>query len=146
MTERRRLLLGLVLPLTAALAAACGGASSATVSPGGPSARASGPVIELELTGDLKIRQDGQQVSTIPVKAGETYTFRITNTAGYDHDFYIATDAELSRGEGGHHGVAPFSGGTHEFTYTFDAPGPLAFGCTIPGHYAVMKGVFDIQP
>ena len=103
-------------------------------------------LIELELTSDLKIKQDGQQVSTIPVKRGETYTFRVTNTAGFDHDFHIGTDAELSSGGHAHAGIQPWNEGMREFQYTFDSSGPLAFGCTIPGHYALMKGFFDIQP
>jgi uncharacterized cupredoxin-like copper-binding protein len=103
-------------------------------------------LIELELTSDLKIKQDGQQVSTIPVKQGETYTFRVTNTAGFDHDFHIGTDAELSAGGHAHAGIQPWNEGMREFQYTFDSSGPLAFGCTIPGHYALMKGFFDIQP
>ncbi len=43
-------------------------------------------------------------------------------------------------------GIQAWSGGQRDFQYTFDGPGPLAFGCTIPGHYALMKGSFDIQP
>ena len=103
-------------------------------------------VIRLELTADLKIKQDGQQVSTIPVTAGETYTFEVTNTAGFDHDFFIGSDSDLSAGAGGLPGIQAWSGGMRDFPYTFDGPGPLAFGCTIPGHYALMKGFFDIQP
>ena len=62
------------------------------------------------------------------------------------HDFHIGPDADLSAGGHAHAGLQPWSDGSREFQYTFDGPGPLAFGCTIPGHYAQMKGVFDIQP
>lgn len=103
-------------------------------------------VIELEMTADLKILRDGQQVTTIPVKQGETYTFRVDNTAGFDHDFHIGAEADLSAGGHSHAGLQPWSKGVQEFQYTFDTPGPLAFGCTVPGHYALMKGTFDIQP
>jgi uncharacterized cupredoxin-like copper-binding protein len=103
-------------------------------------------VIDVDLTADLKIKQGGQQVSTIPVKQGETYTFRITNTAGLEHDFLIGSDADLSAAVGGLPGIKAWNDGTREFQYTFDSPGPLAFGCTVPGHYALMKGFFDIQP
>ena len=103
-------------------------------------------VIDLELTADLKIKQDGQQVTSIPVKQGETYTFRVDNTAGFDHDFFIGSDADLSAGKEGLPGIQAWSKGVREFQYTFDSPGPLAFGCAIPGHYALMKGTFDIQP
>ncbi len=103
-------------------------------------------IIDLELTGDLKIKQAGQQVSTIPVRQGDTYTFRVTNTGGVEHDFLIGSDADLSAAAGGLPGIQPWNQGTREFQHTFDSPGPLAFGCTVPGHYALMKGVFDIQP
>lgn len=103
-------------------------------------------VVDLELTADLKIKQNGQQVSTIPVVQGETYTFRVTNTAGFDHDFLIGSDADLSAGAAGLLGIPAWSSGSREFQYTFEGPGPLAFGCTIPGHYAQMKGTFEIQP
>lgn len=103
-------------------------------------------VVDLELTADLKIKQNGQQVSTLPVVQGETYTFRVTNTAGFDHDFLIGSDADLSAGAAGLPGIPAWSSGSREFQYTFEGPGPLAFGCTIPGHYAQMKGTFEIQP
>jgi len=103
-------------------------------------------IIDLELTGDLKIKQAGQQVSTIPVRQGDTYTFRVTNTGGLEHDFLIGSDADLSAAAGGLPGIQPWNEGTQEFQHTFDSAGPLAFGCTVPGHYALMKGVFDIQP
>ena len=142
----RRAFTVIVAIAVVALLAACGGATAATPTPvtGTP---IPGEVIELELTGALKIEQAGQQVASITVKKGETYTFRIKNTAGYDHDFHVATDEEL-KGGGHEHmaGVLPFSSGTKEFTYTFDADGPLAFGCTLPGHYSVMKGTFTIVP
>jgi uncharacterized cupredoxin-like copper-binding protein len=103
-------------------------------------------VIELELTGDLKILRDGQPVSAIPVRQGETYTFRVDNTAGFDHDFLIGADADLARAAAGLAGLEAWSSGVREFQYAFDTPGPLAFGCTVPGHYALMHGDFDIQP
>jgi azurin len=34
-------------------------------------------------------------------------------------------------------GIQPFSS---------DTDGALAFGCTVPGHYSVMKGTFTIVP
>lgn len=133
--------------LVAALAVGACASSQASTPPPAPTVVVDADhVIELELTGDLKIMEDGQQVSTIPVKQGETYTFRVTNTAGYSHDFLVGSDADLSAGAAGLEGIPSWNQGTREFQYTFDASGPLAFGCTIPGHYAQMKGVFDIQP
>jgi len=98
------------------------------------------------MTATLKIRQAGSQVSTLTVKQGETYTFRITNSAGFDHDFRVGTDEQLRIGGHDLPGLMPFSAGTKEFSYTFDTDGALAFGCTIPGHYALMKGTFAVVP
>jgi uncharacterized cupredoxin-like copper-binding protein len=103
-------------------------------------------VIELEMTAALEILRDGEHISAIPIAQGETYTFRVNNTAGYDHDFHIGTEADLSAGGHAHAGLQAWSAGIREFQYTFDTPGTLAFGCTIAGHYAQMKGVFDFQP
>jgi uncharacterized cupredoxin-like copper-binding protein len=126
---------------------ACTGATPAATTPAAPTQAVDADhVIELELTADLKIEQDGQQVASLPVTAGETYTFKVTNTAGFEHDFLIGSDADLSAGAAGLSGIPSWSGGTREFQYTFDSAGPLGFGCTIPGHYPLMKGVFDIQP
>lgn len=142
----RRALTIIVVVVVFALLAACGSATEQTPPPVTGTPIPAG-VIELELTGALKIEQADSQVSTLTVKQGETYTFRITNSAGFDHDFHIATDEEL-KGGGHEHmaGVLPFSSGTKEFTYTFDADGPLAFGCTVPGHYPLMRGTFAVVP
>lgn len=144
-SPRHLVILGATLALTAVIAA-CSTPAPAPTSAAPTVAVDADHVIQLELTADLKIKQDGQQVSTIPVKAGETYTFEVTNTAGFDHDFFIGSDADLSAGAQGMPGIQAWSGGQRDFQYTFDGPGPLAFGCTIPGHYALMKGSFDIQP
>ncbi|MGH2408421.1 MAG: plastocyanin/azurin family copper-binding protein [Candidatus Limnocylindrales bacterium] len=136
--ENRTLVLAAVL-----LVAACSGGSSG---PAGPALTATDNVIQLDLTAALQISQGGTKVSAIQVKRGQTYTFRITNTAGFAHDFQIGTDADLSAAKAGLPGLAQFSNGTQEFSYTFDTGGPLMFGCTVPGHYASMKGTFDIQP
>ncbi len=134
-----------VLGLTVAVGACA--APTPTDTPAVPTVAVDpGHVIDLELTADLKIKQNDQQVSTIPVVQGETYTFRVTNTAGFDHDFLIGSDADLSAGAAGLPGIPAWSSGSREFQYTFEGPGPLAFGCTIPGHYAQMKGTFEIQP
>jgi uncharacterized cupredoxin-like copper-binding protein len=141
----RRALTIIVMVAVVALLAACGGATTTTPPPvtGTP---IPGGVIELEMTGALKIEQAGQQVASITVKKGETYTFRITNSAGFDHDFRIGKDDELRSGGHDLPGIPPFLSGTREFTYTFDADGPLAFGCTVPGHYPLMSGTFAVVP
>jgi uncharacterized cupredoxin-like copper-binding protein len=128
---------------TVVLAAACSGGSSA---PSGAALTATDNVIALDLTGSLQITKDGVKVEAIQVQKGQTYTFRITNTAGFVHDFHIGADADLAADKAGLAGLGQFSNGTQEFTYTFDTAGPLMFGCTVPGHYGLMKGTFDIQP
>jgi len=146
MQPPRTIGLVLTLALTCVIGACSGPAPSATTPAGPTQAVDEAHVIALDLTADLKIEQDGQQVSSLPVTQGETYTFKITNTAGFEHDFYIGSDSDLSAGAAGLAGIPGWSDATREFQYTFESADPLAFGCTIPGHYALMKGVFDIQP
>jgi uncharacterized cupredoxin-like copper-binding protein len=128
---------------TVVLAAACSGGSSA---PSGAVMTATDNVIALDLTGSLQIASGGHKVDAIQVKKSQTYTFRITNSAGFAHDFHIGADADLAADKAGLAGLGQYSNGTQEFSYTFDGAGPLMFGCTVPGHYGLMKGTFDIQP
>jgi len=132
-----------VIVAVAFLMAAC---SSGAPAASGPPLTPTNGVIELELTGSLQIVQGGQRVTSIEVHQGQAYTFRIRNSAGFAHDFLIGTDADLSSGKSGLPGLGQFSSGTQDFSVTFDGPGPLMFGCTIPGHYSLMKGTFVIVP
>ena len=129
--------------VTVLLVAACSGGSSG---PTGPALTPADGVVQLDLTGSLQISQGGNKVAAIQVTQGQTYTFRITNAAGFAHNFHIGIDADLAAAKTGLPGLADFSNGTQEFTYTFAASGQLMFGCTVPGHYGSMKGTFDIQP
>lgn len=136
-----------VAVLAIALGAGACSSAAAPATPAAPTVAVDADhIIDLELTATLQITQGGQQASSIPVKQGETYTFRVTNTAGFEHDLLIGSDADLSAAVGGLAGIKAWNQGTREFQYTFDSAGPLAFGCTVPGHYALMKGFFDIQP
>ena len=112
-----------------------------------PSGSGAGNVIQLTETADLRITDgSGNTVSSITVQKGQTYTFQITNTAGFAHDFYIGTPDDLKAGNTGNlKGLDQFVSGTQSFTYTFDSAGPLGFGCTLPGHYQTMNGLFQIQ-
>ena len=104
--------------------------------------------IELDLTASLQIQEDGAQVKDIAVTPGETITFKITNTAGFSHDFYIGSDSALLTAQVTDlPGVAEFSEGTQEFTWTVpdDVTG-IRFGCTVPGHYQLMNGTFSVAP
>ena len=62
---------------------------------------------------------DGNQLTSIAVKAGETIQFEVTNTAGFDHNFYIGTAEELSNASGsinGGTGIPTFTTGTQTLT------------------------------
>ena len=87
-------------------------------------------------------------MTDLTVKEGETIHFRISNSAGFDHDFYIGTADQLSQGQvDGLPGVPAFASGTQEFDYTVTAAtAGLQFGCTVPGHYQLMHGTFTVQP
>jgi uncharacterized cupredoxin-like copper-binding protein len=126
-----------------------GSTATGSGAPGSPAASGSaGQVIALEETGTLSITQDGQPVSSLALKKGVTYTFRITNSAGFPHDFYIGSPDALSGNQtSGLPGIAQFSSGTQEFQYTVtDQTASLQFGCTLPGHYPTMHGTFTVQP
>jgi uncharacterized cupredoxin-like copper-binding protein len=131
---------------------AASGSSGATMNPSmsmsaAPSGSTAGNVIQLTETADLRITDaSGNTVSSIPVQKGQTYTFQITNTAGFAHDFYIGTPDDLKAANTSNlKGLDQFLSGTQSFTYTFDSAGPLGFGCTLPGHYQSMNGLFVIQ-
>ncbi len=76
--------------------------------------------------------------------AGETVTFKVTNTAGFDHNFYLGPADALSANNPKPDlpGIPTFSSGTKEVTYTFESTDPLQFACTLPGHYGSMHGDF----
>ncbi|HEV8516640.1 MAG TPA: plastocyanin/azurin family copper-binding protein [Candidatus Limnocylindrales bacterium] len=137
-------------PVATTPAASPGG--SPGESPGGspgesPGGSGGANVIEVEETADLRILQDGEQVTELNVKAGQTYTFRVTNSAGFTHNFYVGTADALKGNQTAQlEGVPDSTGGTHEFQYTFDdASAKLQFACTVPGHYPSMHGDFVIE-
>jgi hypothetical protein len=78
------------------------------------------------------------------VAPGETIQFDVTNSAGFDHNFYIGSaDVLESNATAGLPGVAVYTTGTQSFTWT--APSDLAglqFACTLIGHYQSMHGDF----
>ena len=105
-------------------------------------------VIELNVTGTLQITDPaGDKLASIPVKAGETVTFRVTNTAGFDHNFYLGAESVLSTTttttSADLPGIPTFASGTKDFTYTFETTDPLQYACIIPGHYGPMHGDFE---
>ena len=106
-------------------------------------------VIDLVATGALQFTDPaGTQVKDIVVTPGETVIFRIENTAGFDHDFYIGTDDQLITPAGTTDtGIPAWQSGVQELTWTVpeDLAG-LKFGCTVPGHYTLMQGTFSVSP
>ena len=116
---------------------------------GGPQASAATRLIELEETVSLQIHQNGQQISSLTVKMGETLHFRITNTAGYPHNFYIGPADKLSQNlVSGLIGIPDFTTGSAEFDYTVTGEtASLEWACTVPGgHYQLMHGTFVVEP
>jgi len=113
----------------------------------GPSGSPGGTVIEIEETDDLRILRDGQPLTELAVTVGETYTFRVTNTAGFVHNFYLGPADRLQNNDvAGLPGIADFSEGTQEFTWTAttDAVG-WQFACTVLGHYGPMHGDLMVE-
>ena len=99
--------------------------------------------------------------SEITVAAGETITFRITNTGNLPHDFTLgdqetqdAHEAEMvemmESGEMMMHddanAVALAAGETKELTWHFTEVGTFLIGCHQTGHYAAgMKGTVTVE-
>jgi uncharacterized cupredoxin-like copper-binding protein len=117
---------------------------------GAPSAEPSGGarVIDIELTSAIQIHRDGAQISSLDVKLGETIHFRVTNTAGFTHNFHIGPAEALMHNQvTGLPGVPDFDDGTQEFDYTVtEETANLEFACTFPGHYQLMHGTFTVEP
>jgi hypothetical protein len=154
----RRAILGAIICLTLVSCAsgdARGPAASfvASASPSVPATGATAQVqprtIELELTSSLEITQDGTPVTDIPVSPGETIHFVLTNTAGFDHDFYIGTQAELAAGKVDALPGVPTWSSDGPMTFDWVVPAEIAgleFGCTLRGHYPTMHGAFSQAP
>ncbi|MEX2458925.1 MAG: cupredoxin domain-containing protein [Actinomycetota bacterium] len=87
--------------------------------------------------------------ATVEVADGNTVRFVIENTDPIAHEFILGDPSVQDRHESGahaSHGAVPGevsvpAGETATTTYTFSGPGPLIFGCHLPGHYAYgMRG------
>jgi hypothetical protein len=103
-------------------------------------------IIELQTDPALRILRDGEPIFDIAVVPGETVIFSVSNTAGFAHNFFIGSDAELSvPGASTEVGIPAWSRGTQEFEWTVpDDISGLMFGCTVPGHYQLMRGTFSV--
>jgi mono/diheme cytochrome c family protein/uncharacterized cupredoxin-like copper-binding protein len=120
-----------------------GGGGTPTITNPGTAARPR--VIKVIETATLEITDDkGAKLTAIPVKKGETVRFQVENSAGFAHNFYVGTEADLqANARANLKGVPDFNSGTKEFTMTFDSDQKLQFACIVPGHYGPMHG--DIQ-
>lgn len=127
----------------------------------------------IDLVVGTNFTQDGEQVLDIPVTPGETVLIRIDNVGGYEHNFYIGTDGELttrptaedvaayieSEKAAGRTpsnppiypstdvGIANWNSGAQQVEWRVpeDITG-LKFGCTISSHYPRMQGTFSVVP
>lgn len=92
--------------------------------------------------------QAGQPVTQLFVKVGDTIIFRITNSADFEHNFYIGPAKKLANSNTtGLPGLAAFPTGTQELVYTVTADtADLQCGCPLEGHYPTMHGTFILRP
>ncbi len=122
-------------------------AGSAAPATSGPVEPGEARVIDIIATGALQFTTPtGEQIRDIPVTPGETVTFRVDNQAGFDHNFYIGTDEQLmTPAATTDTGIAAWQTGVQELTWVVPADiTGLKFGCTVPGHYALMQGTFSV--
>ena len=79
---------------------------------------------------------------------GETVIFRINNTAGFAHNFWIGPDSELQVPGGQTDvGLPEWSSGVQELEWVVpEDVSELRFACTVPGHYYTMQGDFVVTP
>ena len=161
-----------ILTALALVLAACGGSATAAdplveqhaedqqeedFNFGQPAAAADADrVIEIDANDTLTF-----DASEITVAAGETITFRITNTGNIAHDFTLGDqetqdkhEAEMAEnmenGETMSHddpnAVVLAAGETKELTWHFSEAGTVLIGCHQPGHYAAgMAGTVTIE-
>ena len=106
-------------------------------------------IIEIDANDDFTFFPEG-----VAVTAGETVTFRVTNTGVIPHDFVLGDEemqieheaemAEMSGDMAMHDEPNAFvlePGETKEMTWHMTATGDVLFGCHQTGHYAAgMKG------
>ena len=161
-----------ILTALALVLAACGG-SAAAADPlveqhaedqpeevfnfGGPADAADADRV-IEIDANDRLTFDASQIA---VSAGETITFRITNTGNIAHDFTLGDretqdkhEAEMAEmmenGETMSHddpnAVVLVAGETKELTWRFLEAGTVLIGCHQPGHYAAgMSGAISIE-
>jgi plastocyanin len=127
-----------------------GGGTTPTAAPvASPGTAANPRVVAVDETAGVTITDpSGNKLSSIAVVPGETVKFQVTNTAGFDHNFYVgAAPLLVANNVTNLPGVPAFPSGTKEFTYTVPQTddGTLQFACTLLGHYETMHGKVELQ-
>ena len=108
---------------------------------GGGAANASGA--SAVRTVELTIHHSRFSSDAMRFPRGSTVRFVVRNTDPIDHELIVGDEAVQLRHEHGteaHHGARPGevsvpAEGTASTTYAFSSPGPLLFGCHLPGHW-----------
>jgi uncharacterized cupredoxin-like copper-binding protein len=94
-------------------------------------------------TVEITVRHSRFLPSSIEALPGEAVRFVIRNVDPIDHEFILGDMAVQRRHENGSepaHGAVPGevsvpAGAVRATTYTFGGPGPVPFGCHLPGHW-----------
>ena len=136
---RRSVVAAAALGLVAAF-----GAFQVCSSPSGASGRARDVV-------HVEIRHSRFVPASLSLGAHQTVRFVVHNGDPIDHEFIVGDQATQDRHERGvedhHDGSVPGeisvpSGAVVTTTYRLAGPGPLLYGCHLPGHWAYgMRGV-----
>jgi uncharacterized cupredoxin-like copper-binding protein len=93
--------------------------------------------------------------ASIPIRAGETVRFVVTNEGEVEHEFVIGTREELlehamvmthgGMREDTSRAIRVIPGQTKELVFTFGSTTDVGYGCLVTGHYpAGMSGDFEI--
>ena len=118
---------------------------------GGSAASGASGVRTVELT----IHHSRFSTAALRFVSGTTVRFVVRNTDPIDHELIVGDEAVQVIHEHGtetHHGARPGevsvpAGTTASTTYVFSAPGPLLFGCHLPGHWSYgMHGSIVVVP
>lgn len=113
----------------------------AASTPTGPAPAPSGHPVTTVV---LRARHSRFQPGTVRVPAGATVRFVVHNDDPIDHELIVGGPGVHRRHEHGrdahHHGDEPGevsvpAEATAVTTFRFSRPGPVAFGCHLPGHW-----------
>jgi len=100
-------------------------------------------IIDIEATAFLAFLDGrGDPLRTIGLWAGQRVQFRVNNTAGYAHSFYLGPAERLRAGDTeGLPGIPAWTSGIQTLSWVVPEDGTeWAFGCTVTGHHILMNG------